>query len=137
LSSHARLAASRSRVILPGPETEQKFFTRIPQQCRNLTDFKKWTVRKTIADKSATFLVPLPIVSKSLVNVEIGAVAAARKQFPCRVKCRYKYIDIIHKSGSIQTKPSGGPNRMMGVVLEVFERNRWKNGKERAWYALM
>jgi hypothetical protein len=63
----------------PGPETEQKFFTRIPQQCRNLTDLKKWTVRKTTTDKNATFLVPLLIVCKSLLSVEIGAVAAARK----------------------------------------------------------
>jgi hypothetical protein len=90
LSSHARLAASRSRVIPPGPETKQKFFTRIPEQYIDFTDLKKQTIRKMAADKNATFLVPLPIVSKSLVNVEIGAVAAARKQFPCRVKCRYK-----------------------------------------------
>jgi hypothetical protein len=121
----------------PGPEAEQKFFTRTPQQCMDLTDLKKWTVRKTTADKNATFLVPLPIVSKFLVNVEIGAVAAARKQFPCRVKCIYKYINIIHRSGSIQTKPQGRPDRMMEEVLEVFERNRWKSGKKRAWYALM
>jgi hypothetical protein len=89
----------------PGPDAEQKFFTRIPRQCRDLTDLKKWTVRKTTADKNATFLVLLPIVSKSLVNVEIGAVAAARRKFLCRVKCRYKYFDIIHRSESIQTEP--------------------------------
>jgi hypothetical protein len=104
LSSHAQLAASRSRAIPPGPEAEQKFFTRIPRQCRDLTGLKKWTVRKTTADKNDTFLVPLPIVSKSLVNVETEAVAAAaRRQFPCLVKCRYKSLDIITKSGSIQT----------------------------------
>jgi hypothetical protein len=90
LSSHARLAASRSRAIPPGPEAEQKFFTRIPQQCRDLTDLKKWTVRRTAADKNATFSITLPIVSKSLVNVETEALAAARRQFPCPVKCRYK-----------------------------------------------
>jgi hypothetical protein len=89
----------------PGPEAEQKLFTRIPKQCRGLTDLKKWTVRRTAADKNATFLVPLPIGSKSLMNVEIKAVAAARRQFSCRVKCRYKYLDIRNRSGSIQTKP--------------------------------
>jgi hypothetical protein len=53
-----------------------------------------------------TTLFRSPIVSKSLVNVEIEAVAAAaRRQFPCRVKCRYKYLDIIYISGSIQTEP--------------------------------
>jgi hypothetical protein len=89
LSSRAWLAASRSRTILPGPEAEQKFFTRIPQQCRDLTDLKKWTVRKTAADKNAIFLVPLPIVSKSFVNVEIEGVAGAvRRQFSCPIKCR-------------------------------------------------
>jgi hypothetical protein len=95
----------RSRDIPPGPEAEWKFFTRIPQQCRDFTDLKKWTVRETTADKNATFLVPLPIVSKSLMNVEIEAVAAARRQFLCLVKCKYKYIDIRHRSRSIQTKP--------------------------------
>jgi hypothetical protein len=94
----------------PGPEGEQKIFTRIPQQCRDLTDLEKLTVRKMAADKNATFLVPLPIVSKSLVNVEIEALAAtARRQFPCLVKCKckykYKYLDIRHRSESIQTKP--------------------------------
>jgi hypothetical protein len=88
--------------IPPGPEAGQKFFTRTPQQCRDLTDLKKWTFRKTAADKNATLLVPLPIVSKSLVNVEIETVAAAaRRQFPCPVKCRYKYLDIRHRSGAI------------------------------------
>jgi hypothetical protein len=122
LSSHARLAALRSRAI--PPEAEQKFFTRIPQQCGDLTDLKKWTVRKTAADKNPTFLVPLPIVSKWLVNVEIEAVAAAQRQFPCHVKRRYKYLDIIHRSGSIQTEPSDHLDRMMGDVLEAFERNQ-------------
>jgi hypothetical protein len=64
----------------PGPEAEQKFFTRIPQQCGDLTDLKKWIVRKTAPDKNTTFLVPLPIVSKSLVNVETEAVAAAARR---------------------------------------------------------
>jgi hypothetical protein len=106
LSSYARLAASRFRAIPSGPEAEQKFFTRISQQCMDLTDLKKWTVRKTAADKNATFLVPLPIISKSLVNVETEAVAAAaRRQFPCPVKRRYKSLDIIHRSGSIQSEP--------------------------------
>jgi hypothetical protein len=112
----------------PGQEAEQKFFTRFPQQCRDLTDLKKWTVRKTTADKNATFLVPLPIVSKSLVNVKIEAVAAARRQFPCPVKCRYKYLDIIHRSRSIQRKPQCRPDWMMGEVLEAFERNERKSG---------
>jgi hypothetical protein len=90
----------------PGPEAGQRFFTRIPQQCRDLIDLKKWTVHRTAADKNTTVLVPLPIVSKSLVNVEIEAVAgAAQRQFPCPVKWRYKYLDIRHKSGSTQTKP--------------------------------
>jgi hypothetical protein len=90
----------------PGPEVEQKFFTRIPQQCRDLINLKKWTVRKATANKNATFLVPLPIISKLLVNIEIEAVsAAARRQFPCRVKCRCKYLDLIHRSRSIQTEP--------------------------------
>jgi hypothetical protein len=80
---------------------------------------------------------PLPIISKSLVNVEIETVAAARRQFPCRVKCRHKHLDIIHRSRSIQTEPWGRPDRMMGEVLEVFERNQWRSGKERARYALM
>jgi hypothetical protein len=89
----------------PGPEAEQKFFTRIPEQCMDSTDLKKLTIRKTAAGKNATFLVPLPIVSKSLVNVKIEAVAATtRRQFPCPVKCRYKYLDVRHRSGSIQTK---------------------------------
>jgi hypothetical protein len=105
LSSHGRLAGSRSRAIAPGPEAEQNFFTRISQQCRDLTDLKKWTVRKTAADKNATFLVPLPIVSKSLVNVKTEAVAAARRQFQCPVKYRYKYLEIMHRSGSIETEP--------------------------------
>jgi hypothetical protein len=75
----------------PGPEAEQKFFTRIPKQCMDFTDLKKWTVRNTAADKNATFLVPLSIVNKSLVNVEIEAVAATtRGQFLCPVKCIYK-----------------------------------------------
>jgi hypothetical protein len=94
------------RAVPPGLEAEQQFLTRIPQQCRDLTDLKKWTVRKTAAEKNATFLVPLPIVTKSPVNVETEAVAAAaRRQFPCPVKCRYKYLDIIHRSVSIQTEP--------------------------------
>jgi hypothetical protein len=38
----------------PGPEAEQKFFTRIPQQHRDLTDIKKWTLRKTAAGRNAT-----------------------------------------------------------------------------------
>jgi hypothetical protein len=89
LSSHAWLAASRSRAIRPGPEAEQKFFTRIPQQCMDLTDLKKWTFRNTAADKNTTFLVLLPIVSKSFVNVEIEGVAGAvRRQFSCPIKCR-------------------------------------------------
>jgi hypothetical protein len=96
----------------------------------DLSDLKKWTVCKTAADKNATFLVPLPTVSKSLVNVEIEAVAAAaRRQFPCPVKCRYKYPDIIHRSGSIQTEPKGRPDRMIGDALEAFERSQRKNGK--------
>jgi hypothetical protein len=90
----------------PGPKAEQKFFTRIPQQWKDLTEVKKGTVRKTAAHKNATFLVPLPIVSKLLVNVETEAVAAAtRRQFPCPVKYRYKYLDIIYRCGSIQTEP--------------------------------
>jgi hypothetical protein len=64
----------------PGPEAEHKFFARIPQQCRDLTDLKKWTVRKRAADKNATFLVQLPIINKSLVNVEIEAVTAAARR---------------------------------------------------------
>jgi hypothetical protein len=80
LSSHARLAASRSRAIPPGAGVEQKFFTVIPQQCRDLTDLRKWTVRKTAADKNTIFLVPLPILSKSLVNVTIEAIAAAARR---------------------------------------------------------
>jgi hypothetical protein len=95
-----------SRAISPGPEAEQKFFTRIPQHCRDLTDFKKWPVRKTAADKNATFLVPLPIVSKSLANVGTEAVVtAARRQFPCPVKCKYTYLNVIHRSGCVQTEP--------------------------------
>jgi hypothetical protein len=133
-----RLAASRSTAILPGPEAEQKFFTRIREQCMDFTDLKKWTVRKTTAGKNATFLVPLPIVSKLLVNVEIEAAAATtRRQFPCPVKCRYKYLDIRHRSGSIQTKPYGRRDRMSGQVLEAVERNQRKNGKETAGYGLM
>jgi hypothetical protein len=88
-----------------GPEAEQRFFTVIPQQSRDLPGLKKWTIRKTAADKNTTFSVPLPILSKSLVNVEIEAVASARRQFPCPAKCTYKYRDIIHRSGSIQTEP--------------------------------
>jgi hypothetical protein len=30
--------------------------------------------------------------------------ATARRQFPCPVQCRYKYLDIRHRSGSIRTK---------------------------------
>jgi hypothetical protein len=130
VSSYAWTAASRSRAIPPVPEAEQKFFTRIPQQCRDLTDLKKWTVRKTAADKNATFLVLLPIVSKSLVNVEIEAVAAAaQRQFPCPVKCRHKYLDTRRRSGSIQRKPQGRRDRMIRQALEMFERNERKRGK--------
>jgi hypothetical protein len=80
LSSHARLAASRSKAITPGPEAQQKFFTRIRQQCMDPTGLKKWTVRETAADKNATFLVPLAIVNKVLVNIEIEAVLAAARR---------------------------------------------------------
>jgi hypothetical protein len=75
-------------------------------------------------------VVPLPVVSKLLVNVEIEAITAAdRRQFRCPVNCRYKYLDIIHRSGSIQTEPYGRPDRMIREVLEPFERNPLKSGK--------
>jgi hypothetical protein len=94
------------RAVPPGPDAEEQFLARIPQQCRVLTDLKKWTLRRTASSKKAVFLVPVPMVTRWPVNVETEAVAAGhRRQFPCPVKCRYKYLDITHRSVSIQTEP--------------------------------
>jgi hypothetical protein len=92
-----------------GPDTEQEFLARIPLNFRDANELKKWTIRKSIkvAPKIAEkqqFVVPLPASWSPQVDVETEAVhVIIHRTFPCPVKCRYKYLDIIHRSVSIQT----------------------------------
>jgi hypothetical protein len=89
-------------------DSEQEFLARIPLNFRDATELKKWTIRKsakaTPIGRQHEFVVPLPASWRPHVNVETEAVhVIVHRTFPCLVKCRYKYLDIIHRSVSIQT----------------------------------
>jgi hypothetical protein len=93
-------------------ETEQEFLARIPLNFRDATELKKWTIRKSVKttpriETQPQFVIPLPASWRPQVNVETEAVhVIVHRTFPCPVKCRYKYLDIIHRSVSIQTGSS-------------------------------
>jgi hypothetical protein len=92
-----------------GADTEQEFLARIPLNFRDSNELKKWTIRKSIKVTpriagTQQFVVPLPASWSPQVDVETEAVhVIVHRTFPCPVKCRYKYLDIIHRSVSIQT----------------------------------
>jgi hypothetical protein len=98
--------------LLPGHEAEQEFLSRIPSHCQEPSDLKRWTIRKVAsivstpkAPPAPALVIPLPLSWRDRVNVETEAVQEiVRRTFPCPVKCRYKYLDIIHRSVSIQTE---------------------------------
>jgi hypothetical protein len=81
---------------------EQEFLSRLPVTLRDSLDLKTWTIRRTTEARPRR--VPSPPPPEPNVSVETEAVhVRVLKTFPCPVKCRYKYMDIIHRSVSIQT----------------------------------
>jgi hypothetical protein len=70
---------------------------------RDSPELKKWTIRKRADAKANCVTVPPPLPEPN-VSVETEAVhVRVLKTFPCPVKCRYKFMNIIHRSVSIQT----------------------------------
>jgi hypothetical protein len=76
-----------------------------------MTELKKWTIRRTsIADPPPAlppaFIVPLPTIRpvppppEAATDIE----AVVHRKFPCPVKVRYKYREILYQSVSIQTE---------------------------------
>jgi len=89
----------------------EEFLSQFPPNMAHKVDMKKWSTRKQMHDEAAApvlfqtkpFIVPLPVPLG--VDVETEAVdSIVRRPFPCPVKCRYKYLDIIQISVSIQTE---------------------------------
>ncbi|OHS99603.1 hypothetical protein TRFO_33891 [Tritrichomonas foetus] len=108
---------------------EQKFLKMIPMQFRDASDLKKWTIRKninetknemakninidygngrttnkTIESKKTTFLIELPDIWKPKPDTATEVKKIVQKKYPCHVKCRYKFYELIHHSVSIQTE---------------------------------
>jgi hypothetical protein len=84
------------------PEECEELVSRLPGQITDAFELKKWSMRKRAAEQPETFVVPLPMRWRA--GVETEAVEAIVRQFPCPIKCRYKYLDIIQRSVSIQTE---------------------------------
>ena len=93
-------------------DVEQQLAHFIPVQYREAADIKKWTLRKnvrleskpSIQQKRSTFIIPIPDIYISKPEISTEAKKIVKKNYPCPVKCRYKYYDIVYQSVSIQTE---------------------------------
>jgi hypothetical protein len=87
---------------------EAELIQKIPYLSRDISEMKKWTIRKNGSETcliEPPFLVPMPSPMKTSATVNTTEVnSAMESQFPCPVKCRYKYLDMIRHSIAIQTE---------------------------------
>jgi len=87
-----------------GCDADEEFLSRVPGPLRQGSELRTWSIRRraATAERRAPFVIQLPL--SCTVGVETEAIeAAARRRFPCPIKCRYKYFDILQRSVSIQT----------------------------------
>jgi hypothetical protein len=84
------------------PEEYEELILRLPGQVADAFELKKWSMRRQAAEQARPFIVPVPMPWR--VDVETEAVDAVVRRVPCPIKCRYKYLDIIQRSVSIQTE---------------------------------
>jgi hypothetical protein len=88
----------------PPQQLTPDFLARIPQSHRDMSDLRKWTVRRTRLDLefgASPFVIPLP--ERAVERVDAMETLVEQK-FPCPVKCRYKYQQMMYQSVSIQTE---------------------------------
>jgi hypothetical protein len=93
------------------PELVQKF----PPLCRAISELRKWTIRRSADTRvkyERPFTIPMPT---QVINVrmspqpvrQVDAEAireCVHRKFPCPVKCRYKYYDLMYQTEGIQTE---------------------------------
>ena len=86
---------------------EKELISRIPLNARDMNELKKWTVRRSKeAQPEPTFMIQIPsnLTRKpEQVRKAEEVQAFVHAHYPCPVKCRYKYYDILHQSVSVQT----------------------------------
>jgi hypothetical protein len=82
------------------------FLSKIPQDRRDMGDLKKWTIRRSRIEVELAvepFVICLPEKVPETVHTE-AIQKLVEQKFPCPVKCRYKYHEIMYQSVSIQTE---------------------------------
>lgn len=91
----------------PNPEAQGQLTSHMPFGVGQTAELKKWSVRRKTELKpeppAKPFVIQVPLAWRVSVDTE-AVEAIAHRTFPCPVKCRYKYLDIIHRSVSIQTE---------------------------------
>jgi hypothetical protein len=90
--------------------TSQDFLMKIPAGYHNTADLKKWTIRRNPAASveilpRSPFLIPLPSLWTPPAAPATNTMQQVlQTRFPCPVKCRYKYHEMLYQSAAAQTE---------------------------------
>ena len=91
---------------------ERELLSCIPAGVRDVNELKKWTVRKRTGPESVIHQKPEFVISipenMRRMSTPVKSAEEIRKfvhaMYPCPVKCRYKYYDIMRQTASLQTE---------------------------------
>ena len=87
-------------------EVEKEMLSMIPAPARDISELKKWTIRKytpptqEAPEQKPKFVIPIPAnLRRSSLPVKSAEEMQklVHRNFPCPIKYRYKYLDIISR----------------------------------------